>query len=146
MSLQFSLLSQDDADEIAALHARSFSEPWPKGDFSTLLQQEAMLALGARHEGALVGFILFGVVAPEAEILTLCVDPSHRQRGAGYLLLTQAISLLAMRKIFRLFLDVARTNEAARALYAKAGFAETGMRPRYYRNGDDAILMERIIA
>lgn len=145
MSTGFGILSRDDALAIAMLHARAFDEPWPQGDFSALLAQEAMLAVGCEKDGALVSFALFGLVAPEAEILTLCVDPSRRKQGEGLMLIGAAMSLLAARKISRIFLDVARSNEAARALYAKAGFQETGLRLRYYRNGDDAILMARDI-
>ncbi|HRK70176.1 MAG TPA: ribosomal protein S18-alanine N-acetyltransferase [Micropepsaceae bacterium] len=146
MSADFQLLSPEDAGAMAALHARAFDEPWPQGDFAALLRQEAMLAVGCEEDGALVSFALFGLVAPEAEILTLCVDPARRNQGEGMKLIRAAISLLTVRKISRLFLDVAHTNDAARALYAKAGFAETGRRPRYYRNGADAILMARDIS
>ena len=33
---------------------------------------------------------------------------------------------------YDLFLEVASDNAAARALYAKAGFIQTGLRPAYY--------------
>jgi ribosomal-protein-alanine N-acetyltransferase len=38
-------------------------------------------------------------------------------------------------------LEVSANNEAARALYARAGFVEVGRRPRYYASGADALVL-----
>jgi [ribosomal protein S18]-alanine N-acetyltransferase len=40
----------------------------------------------------------------------------------------------------RVYLEVRPSNLAARALYGSLGFAETGVRPRYYGD-EDALLM-----
>jgi ribosomal-protein-alanine N-acetyltransferase len=38
-------------------------------------------------------------------------------------------------------LEVAVTNDAARALYGAHGFAEAGLRRRYYSDGTDALIL-----
>jgi ribosomal-protein-alanine N-acetyltransferase len=40
-----------------------------------------------------------------------------------------------------MFLEVAVTNTAARALYAAHGFTEAGLRRRYYSDGTDALVL-----
>jgi ribosomal-protein-alanine N-acetyltransferase len=45
-----------------------------------------------------------------------------------------------------MFLEVAPGNAAARALYASAGYAEVGRRPRYYPDGSDALLLARALS
>ena len=40
-------------------------------------------------------------------------------------------------------LEVRDGNTAARALYATAGFAPVGRRPRYYADGEDAVTYHR---
>jgi ribosomal-protein-alanine N-acetyltransferase len=45
----------------------------------------------------------------------------------------------------RMLLEVAEDNAAARALYAAAGFAPAGRRPRYYPDGRDALLLAAIL-
>jgi ribosomal-protein-alanine N-acetyltransferase len=41
----------------------------------------------------------------------------------------------------RVQLEVRASNQPARALYARAGFVVDGRRPRYYPDGEDAVLM-----
>ena len=40
-----------------------------------------------------------------------------------------------------MFLEVAVTNHAARALYAAHGFTEAGLRRHYYSDGTDALIL-----
>ena len=91
----------------------------------------------------LVGFALWRGVADEAEILTVGVKPSARRAGLGAQLLAEMLMASRAAGAKALFLEVAESNAAARALYARAGFAAIGERPRYYRNGDTAIVMRR---
>ena len=47
-----------------------------------------------------------------------------------------------------MFLEVAETNAAARALYARQGFGEIGRRARYYQDGQtetDALVLRRAL-
>ena len=46
----------------------------------------------------------------------------------------------------RVFLEVRESNQAARGLYSKLGFRETGSRPAYYSHPvEDAITYEIVI-
>jgi ribosomal protein S18 acetylase RimI-like enzyme len=38
-------------------------------------------------------------------------------------------------------LEVRASNEAARRFYGELGFDEVGARPRYYPDGEDAVLL-----
>jgi ribosomal protein S18 acetylase RimI-like enzyme len=41
-----------------------------------------------------------------------------------------------------MLLEVSSENSAALAFYERSGFTEIDRRPRYYRDGSDAIVME----
>jgi ribosomal-protein-alanine N-acetyltransferase len=73
------------------------------------------------------------------------VRPGARRHGVGTELVARGAAEAAARGAKRLFLEVADDNAAARALYARAGFAEAGRRPRYYARADgsrrDALLL-----
>lgn len=72
----------------------------------------------------------------------IAVRPKHRGTGAGAVVLRRLHADCAACGAQRVLLEVAAGNEVARALYVKAGYAEIQRRPRYYRNGEDALVME----
>jgi ribosomal-protein-alanine N-acetyltransferase len=51
-------------------------------------------------------------------------------------ILEEALRQLYRDRVPEVFLEVDENNPAARALYAKLGFAEVGRRKGYYRDGE----------
>jgi len=127
------------AAAMAAIHAAAFptAERWNAEAFATQLALPG--GFGFVDEAG--GLILLRVAADEAEVLTLAVAPDIRRRGVGHGLLEAALAAAAAQGAVSLFLEVARSNVAARALYAAAGFAEAGLRHGYYPGGDDALVL-----
>lgn len=130
--------------ELAALHAVAMRlpRPWSATEFADLLTLPGVFLVTVPH-----GFALGRAVAGEAELLTLAVDPAHRRKGLGARALAAFEAEARARDAVEAHLEVAADNAAARALYARAGWAETGCRPRYYRVTEggavDAVLMHR---
>jgi [ribosomal protein S18]-alanine N-acetyltransferase len=82
-------------------------------------------------------------VLDEAEVHTIAVDPDHRRRGVGGVLLAGLLEALAAREVATVHLEVRADNDAALALYAAHGFVRVGLRPAYYADGTDALLLRR---
>jgi ribosomal-protein-alanine N-acetyltransferase len=116
-----------DAGLLADLHAPSFHSPWAEAAFADLLGQPGVFAAATS-----AGFILCRIVLDEAEILTLSVLPEARGRGLAGRLTAAAADIARAAGVERLFLEVSEDNGAARALYARAGFVQTGRRKAYY--------------
>jgi tRNA threonylcarbamoyladenosine biosynthesis protein TsaB len=139
----------ESAAVLATLHADGFAgqsdEVWTEKSLRELLAMPGALALLALQGGDPVGFLLLRQAADEAEIITLAVQPRARRAGIARRLLTVGLDKMTGRGALHCFLEVAETNDAARALYASAGFVEVGRRPAYYRDAAggrcDAILM-----
>jgi ribosomal-protein-alanine N-acetyltransferase len=90
---------------------------------------------------AILGFLVARHLAPEWELENIVVAPSARQKGIGARLLDALLSKAKATNSAAVFLEVRESNAAARALYAKAGFEQTGRRKSYYVNPlEDAIL------
>jgi ribosomal-protein-alanine N-acetyltransferase len=139
-------LTAASADRMANVHARCFDHAWSEAEFASLLHLPSSLALGRGEDGALHGFVLARIAADEAEILTIGVDPDQRRGGSGRALLNSLHGCARDRGVARVFLEVSDVNTAARALYERAGYTETGRRARYYRDGSDALVLEKTLS
>ena len=122
---------------MAALHATAFegAARWSAQSFRDMLRDPATLLL--QRPG---GFLLGRVAGGEAELLTVVVDVDARRRGVGGELLAAFVADARARGASEAFLEVAEDNRAARALYARGGWAPVGRRPGYYGGGDALIL------
>jgi ribosomal-protein-alanine N-acetyltransferase len=131
--------TQAHVPPLAAIHAASFPlrEAW--GEDAISLQLALPGVFGLLHPRG--GMLLARVTADEAEVLTLAVAPQARRQGVATALLTGAMAEAQVRTARSMVLEVAVGNAAARALYALAGFVESGRRPRYYVDGGDALIL-----
>jgi ribosomal-protein-alanine N-acetyltransferase len=62
----------------------------------------------------------------------------------GTILMHTLIHVTENKGVLSHTLEVARGNQAAISMYQKFGFQETGVREKYYENGDDALIMWRL--
>lgn len=135
------------SDRLAAIHGRCFTipRPWSAAEIDGILATSGAFLL-AEADGFLIGRALAG----EAELLTLAVAPEMRRKGLATRLLAAFLDRAAREGASRAFLEVAADNAPARALYARAGFAESGCRRGYYRHPDgratDALILTRPLA
>lgn len=81
------------------------------------------------------GFYLSKTVFDEEELLLFAIDPEHRRKGLGHILLNQMIASAKNRSVSRVFLEM-RSGNPAGLLYTAHGFRAVGIRPKYYRTPD----------
>ena len=134
-----------DLRAIAALEKVCFGrDSWPWPEILAALTFPATIRLKAELEGQLVGFVVgdrrgrkdLGWVA------SVGVHPEYRRRGLGRQLLAACEQGLGTHRVR---LSLRQTNEAALELYLQAGYSRVDLWPKYYRDGEDALVMERII-
>ena len=103
------------------------------------LQNRTVLVI--EEQSTLVGFIVGRQAGPEWEIENIAVTGSARRRGLGTRLLGEFIDQARSRGGEEIHLEVRESNLAARALYEKWAFVETGRRKMYYENPtEDALI------
>lgn len=122
-------------EALARIHAQAFSSTraWSAAEFRGLLDQPGMVLTGDDR-----AFALLRVTLDEAEVLTVATAPEHRRKGLARAVLAQAETAAQALGAAVIFLEVAEDNDAARALYAQAGYAQIGRRPGYYLPKDAA--------
>lgn len=132
--------------EMAALHAACFTtpRPWSAADIEATLASRFAFLLTEPS-----GFLIGRVVAGEAELITLAVDPKARQRGTGGRLVDGFLAEAKTRGAESAFLEVLASNLPAQSLYARKGFQQQGKRLGYYQTPDgarqDALILARTI-
>ena len=129
------LLRPDRARECARLHGQGFAHPWPAEEFAALIANSSTLGAAALDpvNGRLRGFALSRLAADEAEILTVAVDAAFQGKGIGRALLAENLRQAANAGARAMFLEVAKDNAPALALYERFGFVKVGERAGYYR-------------
>jgi [ribosomal protein S18]-alanine N-acetyltransferase len=132
------LLRPDRSQACARLHAVGFAHPWSPEEMASLIGSSSTVGAAALDpvSGRLRGFVLSRLAADEAEILTIAVDAAHQGRGVGRALLSENLRQVANAGAKAMFLEVAKDNAPALALYERFGFVKVGERAGYYRRAD----------
>jgi len=121
------------ADELAAL-GRWYVVAEPAGP-------DAVAIYGAGPK-PVVGYAGLWFDGDVAQVMTIGVDPSYQRHGVGRELLHALVERSRSLRASAVLLEVRVDNDAALALYAKAGFERIGLRKRYYQPEDkDAFTM-----
>ncbi|OQW60090.1 MAG: hypothetical protein A4S17_10920 [Proteobacteria bacterium HN_bin10] len=129
---------------LAQLHARAFEKPWTEVEIAKLMENPTVFAFIHGDGAEAQGFVMGWAAGGDAEVLTVAVAPEARRKGFGAALVTAVGVAAHARGAATIHLEVAEDNFAARALYAKLGYAESGRRRAYYAGvggAVDAIVM-----
>ena len=137
-------LTAEDLEDVLDIERVSFPNPWSRNQFESELRNPVSFkyTLKVSADGAveLAAYIVFWVVHGEAHILNIAVKPAFRRQGVGRVLLAAALDMMQRNLVYEVFLEVRRSNRAARDLYRKFGFKEVFERKGYYGD-EDAIVM-----
>ena len=141
----FTEMRPQDLRQVLAIERSSFDNPWSSALFLQELRIPFSRIFVVRPAGGadepIVGYLCRWFVADEIHVLNVAVDPTHRGRGIGTLLVGEALREAKRGRADAVTLEVRRSNEAARRLYASFGFHEVGVRRNYYGRGEDALIM-----
>ena len=95
----------------------------------------------------LKGIIIARRLGDEAELLFVFVRNTSRRSGLGAYILANSLKHLEKTGTTTVFLEVAKSNRAAIALYKKSSFELAGTRKNYYRRArkrpEDAFIYKR---
>lgn len=106
------------------------------GDFQVLLADQEV-----------VGYyiVLYRQATQLARLYSLAVEPQFRRRGYGRLLLNAAEHDADERHCLFMRLEVKIDNAVALALYHQAGYYDMEIRPEYYEDDSDAVVLQKLL-
>jgi ribosomal-protein-alanine acetyltransferase len=131
-----------DRAAVSAIEADSFTNPWSRDALAEQLAAPHTTAFVVERNGRVAGYVIAFSVLHEMNLLIVAVAAAHRRKGLGRALLAALLDQARAEGIAKIHLEVRKANHAARALYARWGFVEVGLRRDYYRNPkDDAVML-----
>ncbi len=120
------------------------SDAWPLLDILAVLTLPGVIRFKATAGSEIVGFAAGEIKGGERMgwITIIGVVPAFRRRGIAAALLSKCELKLATSKIR---LCVRQSNLEALAMYWKFGYHQVDVWKRYYRGGEDALVMEKVL-
>lgn len=128
---------------VVAIEKRANPHPWSHslfaGELSMPTSRNWVVAREARH---VLGYAGLMVTLDDGHITNFAVHEDHRRRHIADRMLLVQFEEAARRGVRSITLEVRVSNDAARGLYRRFGFAPGGIRAGYYNdNGEDALVM-----
>jgi ribosomal-protein-alanine N-acetyltransferase len=134
-----------DLDSIAAIAAAALPERWSREQLAHELALTCARVDVWRDGEDVLGFGVYWLVAGELQILAIATRASARRRGIAGALVDKALAAARAAGCTLATLEVRRGNTPAIALYERAGFRTVATRASYYRDGEDALVMQRAL-
>ncbi|WP_430461351.1 ribosomal protein S18-alanine N-acetyltransferase [Thalassolituus sp. LLYu03] len=131
-----------DFDAIWAIECAAHFHPWPESVLRRYLSKPGSTWV-LEDQGAVVAYAVITLIAGEAELLMIAVNPRLQGKGYGRTLMDFLQQHLLDNHATQWFLDVRESNHKAIALYESLGFCQAGCRPNYYpteQGSEDALL------
>ncbi len=124
-ALTIKAIEDGDVAEVIALWQRCGStRAWndPAGDIALARKETNATVLLGRNDGALVASALVGHDGHRGWVYYVTVDPDHRFKGYGRVIMTAAENWLRARGIAKLQLMVRGDNAKVHAFYESLGY------------------------
>jgi len=134
---------REDLDAIYQIENSSFTVPWSKESLrNELTINQFAYYLVVELDGEVIGYGGMWIIADEAHVTNIAIAPSYRGQKWGEKLVMAMKQHAAKQGAVGMTLEVRPSNIVALRLYAKMGFYQTGIRPKYYSDdGEDALVM-----
>ena len=141
-------LGEQHITAVAALHSSLDASPWSSDQWRAALANVCSGWVLLDANDLLVGYVIFQIAPPHAELLNLGIVRTLQGNGYGEALLRDALLRVA-DSCEKCLLDVRRSNIPAIQLYLKMGFEPIAERRDYYPvaggGREDGLVMQRYI-
>ena len=142
-----------DLIEVHRIEQASFPQPWPFSALESYLDETGFLVAETGNDDddppAVAGYVIADTVpnhgTPLGHVKDIAVRPAYRREGVASALLARAIAVIGETGAGSIKLEVRAGNDGARQLYRRFGFEHRKTIPNYYSNGEDALVMVRLL-
>jgi len=138
-------LREGDLEEIRRIERASYPTPWSMNFFRLMANMNPELFIVATVEEELVGYTVGEVDArgngkKVGHVMNVAVDPRHRHRGVGTMLLDELEVRFLRLGATAAYLEVRESNVDAQRIYSRRGYVYLRKVEGYYRDEDGLVM------
>ena len=140
--------TRDDLDDILQLERQTFPDTaFSRSTFLYYMSSRSSRVYLLELDNELAGYVVFTLRGSPCSVYvdSIAVKPEHRRQGLGRRMMDKVVAAARRHGAERVHLHVRTSNRCALEFYRSLGFGETDTAEDYYRNGEDARVMERDI-
>ena len=145
MNIEIQKMKQEHLEQIQDILLTDFDEFWNAGVLKNELENPLSIYIVALNQGQVVGYAGLWQPDDEGHVTNIVTKKDKRGNNIGTLMLEEIIKIAKSKDMKSITLEVNVNNNIAIKLYKKYDFKEVGIRPKYYNNTDDAIIMTKEI-
>lgn len=135
--------SRAHIDAVHRIERASFPAPWRREFFLSELTADGRYNLVAKLGGEVVGYLFAMWIFDEMHVNKIAVDAGVRRRGVANALMARCFAFAREQGVETISLEVRKSNDGAQAFYRRLAFKPEYVRPRYYPDGEAAVVMVR---
>lgn len=132
-----------DFEKIKDSLQEEFDDFWTSSILKSELESENSKYIVAKENNEIVGFAGIWISPVDVEITNIVTKKTERKKGIGSALLDKLIEMAKSTGRETISLEVNENNFPAEILYEKKGFEVVGIRKKYYKGTDNAIIMTK---
>lgn len=119
------------------------NEAWTYEQFLDELNQNNRIFLVSKCENVICGYVTALINGYEMEILDIAVKGEYQNKHIASKLLEKLFEIASQKNIEKCFLEVKENNIKAISLYKKFSFKKISERKNYYKDGKNALILEK---
>ena len=132
-----------DVDAVHRIEQESFIIPWRREFFESEVLSEWRFNRVAKRGGVIVGYLFSMFLLDEMHVNKIAVLESERRKGIADALMADCFAFARKQGIKTISLEVRQSNSGAQDFYRHLDFEKSYIRPRYYPDGESAVVMTR---
>lgn len=139
--LEIAPASRADVEAVHRIEEASFPSPWRREFFESEIVAGGRFNVVARRGGVVVGYLFSMWIFDEMHVNKIAVLESERRKGIADALMARCFAFAREHAVASIALEVRRSNAGAQDFYRHLDFMTSYLRPRYYPDGEAAVVM-----
>ena len=142
-SLEIVPATREHVEAVHRIEEASFPSPWRREFFESEITAPGRFNLVAVRHGVVIGYLFAMWIFDEMHVNKIAVLATERRKGIADALMERCFAFARDHDVQSIALEVRKSNAGAHDFYRYLDFTTSHHRPRYYPDGEAAVVMIR---